>query len=264
MQGMIGIYTVEQLEIFISKNFGDLVSWSKKQKNLTKFGSNPDISTALEDVWNVGGVETLPTIAQGNVITHFASDSASDTGTMVVEGHTQDANGLLTFVVQTVTLLGTAKTALTTPLARATRAYNNGSVDYVGNIYVARDVTFSLGIPVSDIHLKIDAGFNQTQKCSTSISKDDYWVVSQFTGSVFRTQTRNVDFFVQTRALGGVWRTQTQPFSASTSSGTILIPAPQPFVVPPNTDLRVQAISSGATTQVGASVYGTLMTKVNP
>jgi len=254
----IGIYTEREMEIYIEKNFGDAVSFSGKQKNLTKFGQNEDVGTALEDVWSTGGVESLPT---SNLITHIASSSGSDTEDIKIEGHTIDVDGNLSFVIQTVTLAGQTKTALPTPLARATRAFNNTAVPHVGTIYIAQDVTFTAGVPASDIHLEILIGQEQSQKSSTSISQYDYWVITELTASVKRTQTRFVDFFFQWREQGGVFRTRTQPIAVSNSSGTDTISLSIPIIVPPNSDFRVQAISSGATTSVGASAFGVLAIK---
>lgn len=261
MTGLIGQYTPEALERYIEKNFGDLVSWEGKFKNLTKFGSNADVGTTLEDIWQTGGVESLPTVAQGNPITHIASSSASDTQVIIVEGHTQDSEGNLTFVVQSVTLAGQTKTALPTPLARATRAYNASATSLVGTVYIARNVTFTAGVPASDIHITIQIGFEQSQKASTSISQYDYWAISQLSASVRRTQTRFADFFFQVREQGGVFRTRLQPVSVSNNSGTIIVDLDQPFIVKPNSDFRVQGVSSGVTTQLAASAYGTLLIK---
>ena len=257
----IGIYTERELEIFIHKNYGDEVSFSGKQKSLIKFGQNPNVGSTLEDVWATGGVEVLPTVAQGNVITHIASSSGSDTQTIVIEGMVADSLGNMTFTEQTVTLAGQTKTALTTPLYRCTRAYNSTADNLIGTVRIARDVTFSAGVPVSDIHATIQIGNEQTQKCAVSVSQYDYWAIEQITASVNRTQVRYVDFYFQLREFGGTFRTRIQPVSVSNASGTIVLALPQPFIVPPNSDVRVQAISSGSTTSVGAGIFGTMLIK---
>ena len=256
----IGQYSEADLEEFIRRNYGHSVSMLGKSKTLIKFGSNNDVATSLEDVNNVGGVESLPT---DNLITHIASANAGDTHSMVIEGHTIDGSGNLTFVVQSVNLAGQTKTALPTPLARATRAYNDASTSLAGIVYVARDVTFTAGVPASDIHLKVDLGYEQSQKCSTSVSQSDYWAITQLSASVRRQQTRKVDFYVQIREQGKVWRTRFHPLTVSDTSGTISIHTEIPFIIRPNSDVRVQAVSSGTATEVGAALFGTLLKILN-
>ena len=254
----IGTYSVRDLENFILQNYGKQVSWDGKRKNLLKFGNNPDCGTSFEDVWTTGGTEDLP---DDNLITHVASTNAGDTQVCVVEGHTIDADGNLTFVTQQVTLAGQTKTALTTPLARAVNLYNNDSTDFAGVVYVARDVTFTSGVPASDIHITVPVGSNGAQKCMTSISQYDFWALTSLTVHVRRASGSGaaVDFSVQFRLKGKVWRDLLVPVSLTRDGGTVQLVASYPIVMPPNTDIRVRAISSATGTSVGASIGGTLL-----
>lgn len=241
-------------EKLVLNNYGDLVGIDLKGKNLRKFGRNVDLGTSEEQVWLVGGLETLPT---DNLITHFASSNAGDTQPIVVEGHTIDASGNLTFVSQTVTLAGQTKTALTTPLARITRLYNTGTSDFAGTVYVSRDVAYTLGVPASDIHLQTDGTNNQSLKAATSISQYDYWFIDSATFSVRRNTSAIVDFRVQMRPTTGVWRTQFV-CSVSRDSGSFEKEFSTPLIVPKNHDVRVLAVSSAVSTQVDAVLDGPL------
>ncbi len=240
--------------------YGDRVSVYEKAKDLLKFGASDDIDTSLELVWNQGGNETL---VSSNIITHFASSSGSDTGSMKVEGHTVDGSGNFTFVVQDVTLAGQTKTALTTPLARTSRAYNNTGTDWVGDIYVAEDVTFTAGVPqtASAIHVKVNAGENQTAKAATTFSQNDYFFLTNFYASVGQKTAATVDFYLQVALKDKVFRNQFIYDAAST--GGIINYDFRPFVIiPPNSDVRIMALSSANDTSCDAGFNGLLAIKV--
>lgn len=254
---MIGQYSPEQLEIFINKNYGDRVSWQGKNKDLVKFGSNLDIGTSEETVWIVGGVETLLTT---NTIDTVSSSNAGDTQLVVIEGHTVDANGDFTFVVQSVTLTGQTKVVLTTPLARTSRIYNHGISDFAGTVYTYEDGLITLGVPdvAADIHLQSSG--NQSLKASSTISKDDYYAVTQLVGTVDRQSASSVNFRFQVALKGKVFRTQ-YTFNVRNNSGTIVVPLPQPIIISPNSDFRMNAVASAASTPVLCAVHGTLLIK---
>ena len=107
-----------------------------KPKALIKFRRNINLSTSLETVWILGGDETYQT---SNAINTVVSDDPGDDQDIIIEGHTIDGSGDFTFVVQPATLTGTDNVTLTTPLARATRIYNNDNTDFAGTITVFVD-----------------------------------------------------------------------------------------------------------------------------
>ena len=102
----------------IYDTYGDVVR--VKPKNLLKFGRNENVTTGECTIMELAGSETAETYVSTNAITHVISDDAN-TGDLYIEGHTISGSDL-TFATQTVTLTGTTAKALTTPLARATRA----------------------------------------------------------------------------------------------------------------------------------------------
>lgn len=203
------------------------------------------------------GEETYQT---DNTIDSIVSSNAGDTQSVIVEGHTIDGNGDFTFVVQPATLNGQTPVTLSTPLARATRIYNNDSTDFAGTVYGYRSAATSVvsGVPqtTAAIHLQTDSN-NQSLKAATTISKDDYWIISDVLVGVRRQQTRSVDFKFQVREKGKVFRTRL-PFSGHSYAGTIPVPIRPYFIVRPNSDWRVNATSSGASTQVEFTALGTL------
>lgn len=240
--------TIALAEDLIYKQDGRRVSVVDKGKSLIKFGKNNALTTSWETVWLVGGDETYQT---DNVIDTIVSDNAGDTQEVIVEGHTIDSNGDFTFVVQSATLNGTTNVALGTPLARANRMYNAGSADFAGTVRV-----FENG---GTDHLTTEGDNNQSLKAATTISKDDYWIITGLTVSVNRQNTRSVDFALQIREKGGVFRTRF-PVSAHSNGGGLQVNFPQPIIVRPNSDIRLRAISSGADTQVEGAIHGYLAT----
>lgn len=244
----------------ILATYGDKVSVEKKAKTLYKFGRFATVGTSFVTVQAEGGDETYATT---NAIDKFSSSDAGDTQEIVIEGHTI-SSGELTFVTQTVTLAGQTETALTTPLARVTRLYNNGTTDFAGDVYVYEDDTVTGGVPqtASKIHMKVVAG-NQSEKCSTSISNNDYLIVTEFVGYCFDKATAVVEFIGELRQVGTTNKVFRRVFStAGTNGQPTVVSFNPPFIIPKNHDIRVRAKADGANTDVGASFNGYLATVI--
>ena len=248
----------------IYADYGDYVSINKKNKSLLKFGRNVAVPTTGATLMTLGGSEVDETYATTNAITHFASSSSADTSlTITVEGHTIAA-GVLTFVTQTVTSDasdGRTKTALTTAIARCTRAYVSGTKAAVGAIYFSEDVAYTAGVPQTDtaVHLVIRAGRQQSEKASTSISYTDYWIVTKFWCDVLTKTTSSASIELQMRKVASTsypFRKQAE-ISASNSARGSESQDPY-FVVPKNSDVRLKAYSSGASVDVAGAIDGYL------
>ena len=244
----------------IKGSYGDDVSVSRKQKSLLKYGRNEGVGTSAATIMDLAGSEVAETYVAGNLITHIASASTDDTTqTITVEGHTI-SGGNLTFSTQTVAIAGRTKTALTTPIARATRAYvSSGSTDLTGPVYIAQDVTFTNGVPQTDsaVHLIIPAGRNQTRKASTSLSSQDYWIVTQFYCDVLeKTTTTFATTELEVRELGGVFLGQAQVSCSDSHRGPFTF---DPYlVIPKNSDVRLQATASTSGVDVSGGIQGYL------
>ncbi len=245
----------------IYKTFGDTVSAWDKGKSLLKFGDRDDLGTSRTTLAALGSGILNETYVTTNIITHFASSSGSDLLTMKVEGHTVVGTGTdsaFTFLVQEVTLVGQTKTALTTPLARVSRIYNSSATLWVGDIYVAQDVTFTSGVPqtATAIHIKVLAGEQQSLKAATTISNVDYWIVNGWLTEVDRKANAIVDFRLELRLAGGVFRPVA--FTSVTQGTTVDIPFRPPLIVPSNADVRVTATASTTGVEAGSWVNGVL------
>lgn len=249
-------YKVAQAINQIANTYGDKVTVDGKGKTLRKFGRNNAVGSSFETVWQTGGDETYATT---NAIDTISSSNSGDTQAVRIEGHAID-NGELTFVVQSATLNGQNKVVLSTPLARITRLYNNGTTDFAGTIYGYEDDTVTAGVPqtTSKIHMTVTEG-NQSEKAATSISKDDYYIVTNAQFFVFTKTAETVEFIGEIREVGTtnkVWRRIYSTVASNTQTYSETFDPP--FIIPKNHDIRVRAKSDGTTVEVGASFNGYL------
>ena len=236
--------------------YGADLNLTDAPKALKKFGSRANLGTSLLEVT---GLDANEVFVSSNLIDSVVSTSGSDTNTVVIEGHTISGSDL-TFVVQTVTLTGQTRAALTTPLARATRLYNSSATDHVGQISVYQNSAASGGVVTDQnkVHIKTLVGGAQSVKCATSISSSQYYLITEVTSAVLKAQSRSVNFFLDVRQSGGVWRPAFEWGSASTGSTTTNIALDPVVIVKPNSDVRIAAISSGTATDVAATFGGHL------
>lgn len=248
----------------IFEEFGDRVVI--KPRTLYKFGRNEGVGTAsFATVQTLPGSELNETYVSTNAIDQIVSSSASDSEEIFIEGHTIDGNGDFTFVTQVATLNGQTKVALSTPLARCTRLFNNNSNNLVGNVYVFQDGTVTSGVPDTDsgIHCIIPAGKNQSFKASTTASKEDYFLITQLGGGVDQKSSAAVDFLLQVRRKEKVFR-EILEFTVNSAGGTYSsITLNPPIIVPKNSDVRMTAIASANSTAVTAFMNGYLA-KIEP
>lgn len=245
-------FWVKHAESEILETYGDLVK--VKPKSLLKFGrtTNADQNIATT-VMNLQDDERLETYVSTNAIDSVSSGSTNDNSafTLVVEGHTI-ADGNLTFVTQQVTLNGQTRVALTTPLARVTRAFNNSAGNLTGPVYFYENGAITSGKPNTDssTHLIIAAGKNQSEKCATAFSQFDYGLITSLASSVSRNNTANVDLELQVRQLGKAFRPQFE-WTMRTTGETSFIFEFRPFlIVPKNSDVRINCTASANDTTV--------------
>jgi hypothetical protein len=254
-------FRVTHAQDVIKSTWGDRVSATAKRKNLVKFGRNDSVGTSKCTLWYTGQDELNETLvaANTNSIDSISSASGSDTMDVVVEGHTE-SGGNKTFVVQTVTLTGQTRAPLTTPLNRVTRVYVTGTTNNAGEIYVHQETSLSSGKPsdTTKIHLTVPQGGNQSQKCQTSLSSTDYWLVTGFSaGYVEKSGTNVAEVAIEARESNGVWRPLAAPISISTGLNSIFTFDPY-LIITPNSDIRLSAIASTASQSIVGDIRGIL------
>lgn len=154
--------------------------------------------------------------------------------------------------------------ALSTALARCTRAYNDSGTTKGGvlTLYESAVTTISAGAPTTGytgVHLTVAAEKENSEKCATTISKDDYWIIRGVYADVLSKSTENIEMEFQIRLKDKVFR-ETFEFCCSTGNGTSRDFKPY-IIVPKNSDIRMRAKSDGASTGdliVSAGMYGVL------
>jgi len=245
----------------IAATYGDRVSVHTKNKDLLKFGRSEQVHTSTKTT-----LMTLPTgtfnetYASGNDIISVSSSATADTSLeLTIEGHTVDASGNFTFVTQTATLLGNTEVNLTTPLARCSRLYNSSAQDYAGTIYAYESDTVTAGVPQTGakVHCEIRAGENNSEKCSTTISNTDYWIITGAYADVLEKTASTAEIMFEIRQKGGVFREVFEMSCSNTSGGTFRSSHPY-VIVPPNADVRMRALASATGTIVSAGMFGVL------
>lgn len=224
-----------------------------------KFGSRSNVTTAEVTVMDLEG-EDHEVLLTTNGITSIVSEDVGDTMDLVVEGHTI-ASGVLTRVVQTVTMDGRTAVTLGTALGRVERVSNETGVDLTGPVYVYEGGAITLGKPDDDTanHLIIPTtAHNQSEKAALSTAFNEYIFLTSFSGSVLKKTSATVDIEIQMRLQGGVWRKPAPRFSVS-SAGTLSHDSSisPPLIVPPNSDVRILcAALSGTGIEVEAKISG--------
>jgi len=254
--------------------YGDVASVVDKSKSLNKFGitrnSDSGVKTTIADFQGTVVNETLETT---NAIDYLISTSANDTETISVEGHTIDADGNLAFAIQNIVLTGQTRVALTTPLARCTRltvkdgTFASPSSDLQG-IVSAYDGTGGQsagGVPTTATAVKCrirgDLGRNQSDKCATSISSGDYWIIKEMHCGLEKSggSTVNADFDIEVRRLGGVWKPIGAQVDMRTSTNPFEHVEFTPYlIVPPNSDVRMTVTSDGTDVIAEGRIEGVL------
>lgn len=137
-----------------------------------KFGSNPVIGTTEEDVWSVGGTETLMTTAAAMYI---SCEATGQTQTITVQGLDENWD----IIEETVVLNGQTKTQIGTSLwLRVHRAYQvSAGAAPTDDVWIYEDDTVTLGVPqtASKIHGHVDyastSPARQTEKCAFTIPR---------------------------------------------------------------------------------------------
>lgn len=257
---MADSFLIKYAELEAAGTYGGKWSVVSKRKSLLKFGGNANVDTAPATLWNHAGDESY---VSSNIIDKFSSSSASDTGSMVVEGHTVTGTGAdarFTFVVQAVTLAGQAETNLTTPLARVSRVYNPTGTEWVGAIYVYQDDTVTAGVPqtTTKIHAKVNAGGQQTEKAATTISNDDMFFISSMLVGINKKKAETADCELQVRKVGGVFLPKARVTVSSTGTSTFSERFEPYIIVPSNADVRIIGASGSGGVEVSAHISGWL------
>jgi len=257
-QGLDGDPWINHAIRVIKEDYGVDVSLDSKDKNLLKFGRSEQIQTTKSTIM------TLPTgiyneaYLSSNLINTMSSSSAADTHDIILEGHTVDGSGDFTFVKQTLTGNGQNQVAFT-PLARVSRAYNANGTDLVGTHYFYETDTDTAGVPDTGIkvHMMIAAGKNNSEKSSTTLDQDTFWIVTAFHGTVLEKSDITGNFHIEFREKGSVFRELVDDGANGKGYSAHADFAPY-LIIPANSDVRLRADSSLANKEFSGWINGVL------
>lgn len=209
---------------------------------IDKFGENPDVDTATvpEDIWEAGGEYNYDADGTAPIVS-VISDNAADTEDIMVIG--LDING--NEVEQTVTLNGTTRVPLTTPLWRVYRMVWMGTTNLVGTAYC---YVGTGGVPVlADIRAIIDNGNNQTLMAlyTVPLGKVGFLWRGEL-GASRPNPGGEAQCSYYSRRLGGLFTIKKRINLSNTGSSIYADVRTFPDIIPARTDirLRIENVSS--------------------
>lgn len=226
-----------------------------------KFGDAPDFDTGdgVVTVWDGaddGGVDQMTYVYSST--NNIDSIISTDTGDVVqVEIQGLDINW--TQVVQTVTLSGQTRVALTTPLRRVYRMKNVGATDLAGTVscYVTNAPTSSGVVTDSSlVRAAIDNGNNQTLMAVYTVPEGKTAYVCAWYGAVSGgNKSTNYKMELYARPFGGVFQLKHRSSLEDGGTSSIRFGYDVPVRFAEKTDLEMRA-SLTAAAVTGAAVAG--------
>ena len=249
---------IQQAENVALSTYSDVINVQTKAKNLLKFGRNKLVNVTKSTLMTLPVGIDNETYLSSNLITQISSSSASDTGDIIVEGHTSSDGLTFTFSKQTVTLTGQTAVVLATPICRVSRVVNDGSSDLVGNIYVAQTDTLTAGVPDTDakVHCIVEAGLNNSEKAATTTSSTDYWIITSFYADCLEKTATFGTVHLEVRESGKTFINKVDIAASTNSPGRHEF---KPYlVVPKNSDIRMRISASAVNKDFSGGIDGML------
>lgn len=260
-------YAIRRAEEKIQADYWDRVSVDIKNKDLLKFWESTAVGTSKTTIMTLPSGQLAETFVSTNAITTVISSATTDNGVVLnYEWHTI-SGGDLTFVTWQVTLNASdSQTAVTLPtaVARITRAYfdtSNTKTVAVGNISFYEWWATSWGVPTdaTTVHMILPIWESQTQKCSTSVSSIDYWIITWFTVSVLEKASCWVQARIEIKPVSSsVWLPITQYVWCSDAAWTVVRQFEVYKIVPKNHDVRLVGIANTSSIHVSWGIAGRL------
>lgn len=241
----------------IEKLYGHAVSPYAKGEDLLSFGRNELVGTTKATLAHQPTGIVHETYVASNLINSIISTSTADGESVLVEGHTI-LGGVFTRVTQTITLNGRTKVALTTALARVDQVHNDSATELAGVVSVTETDTYTNGVPdtAALVHLQIGAGEQHSEKCATTTSDGEYWILQGFHGDTLEKTASFAEIHFECRLKGKVF---IDLLMKGTTNGYGAVHNFNPYmIVPPNSDIRLAAIADGASTDISGAMHGVL------
>lgn len=266
-RGALGTYSMGRYDIVhsLERIKGDYgVTARVKPKILKKYGRSDQIdNNTYTTIMELPSGTLNEIYLDHNGITSVTCKDGDVGKPVSIEGHYFDTNYDLIFHVQTIILAGTSA-PLTQNLARATRMVVKGSTAAVADIYCIQGSNVANGVAVTgtSVHnmIKGSINHNQSQKCATTTSYRDYWLLTkQFSSVLSKTGSPVIEYQLEIKeARSDVWRIQSQSgggIAGGVHTTQIFDPH---IIIPPNHDVRIQALASASGVDASAYINGYL------
>lgn len=225
-----------------------------------KFGGAPDYDAG--DLWvtawdgaDDGGIDEMQYIySSGALIDSLSSDDTDDAVDIEVQGLDVDWN----VVVQTITLDGFVRVALTTALRRVFRLKNVGAVDLEGNVYCFEDTadTGVDGIPddTSKIRAVIQVGNNQTTMAIFTIPANQTGYMRNWYASLAGTIPAGVNVLVKifARPFGQVFQLKHESALSANGTSSAQHTYKEPEIFTEKTDIEIRVFTDKTDTSTSA------------
>lgn len=213
---------------------------------MDKFGELPGIPANNTDIWEFGETRAGEYTYDANgtaPIVSLVSDNAADTEPIDVTG--LDITGAE--VVQSVTLTGTTRVALATPLWRVYRMENSNGTPLVGTVkcYVGTAAT-----PAdADVRAIMTPGNDQTLMAlyTVPLGKVAFLLRGELGISRAGSQAREVKFAYKSRRVGSIFKIKKRVNCVSIGSSIYQDVRSIPDVVPALTDVKMTVAESSLT-----------------
>lgn len=217
---------------------------------IDKFGENPELDLGdAEDIWDGGGTYTYDADSTAPIVS-LASDDDADNMDIRITG--LDIDGYE--VVQTVTLTGTTRVALPTPLWRVYRMENDGSTSITGTVFCYTGTGTVPVIGDSTVRAVIVDGNNQTLMAIYTVPKGYVGYLLRGEVGMSRTTLGGVaQCAYYSRRYGKVFKIKKRVDISQSGTSVYTDKRSIPDVIPALTDikLRVENASANDTGVIG-------------
>ena len=170
-------------------------------------------------------------------IDSISSESGADTQEITLVGLDTDYNE----VTQSATLNGQTRVALTTPLIRLYRMYNNNSSDLAGHVVAYVNTALTAGIPTDKTKIRaiIDPNAQQTLMAVYTVpAGKTAYLQRGYASTAGGNKNSNYIGRFYTREVGKVFRLQNVNAISSTATSIITLDYYVPLRIPEKTDLE--------------------------
>jgi len=203
---------------------------------ILKFGKNESVGAgAYEDIWFTGGTEALLTSGETmDIVSSSGDDDSAGTGIQTLTIHGLDDN--YSIIKETITMDGVTPVTTTTEFLRVYRAFGETAGTEGANVGT---ITITASTAAS-VHGTLEIGRNQTQKTQFTIPASFFGLLLNLHVSALKNDQYVVD--IRLREEGAVENTL---FSFQGIEVVPDINFTIPFLLPPKSNMRVCAISTG-------------------